>query len=280
MKQQSTGSFFSSTLVMLLLLLSHTSTSAIAGEVEDEKEFDYIEGSEKGPRHWGKLNKEWAACEAGNLQSPIDMSSQRVKVIKKPAKLNRNYKPSNATVKNRGHDISLQWEGHNAGSITINGTEYFLQQCHWHSPSEHTIYGRRYDMELHMVHESPDPNVKNKIAVVGVMYKIGHRPDAFLSKLLGDIKSMANQKLKIPKGIVDPKEIKVGGKKYYRYMGSLTVPPCTEGVIWTISRKIRTVSKQEVTALREAVHDHAERNARPVQPLNGREVELYISNQD
>lgn len=74
---------------------------------ENEKEFDYIEGGEKGPGHWGDIKQEWSACKIGSMQSPIDMSNQRVKIILKSVDLNKNYKPSNTTVKNRGHDISV-----------------------------------------------------------------------------------------------------------------------------------------------------------------------------
>ncbi|EEF42872.1 carbonic anhydrase, putative [Ricinus communis] len=274
MKQQRAYMFFTIATLISVLLFSH---QVKAQEVEDEREFDYIQGSEKGPEKWGELKKEWASCKNGTLQSPIDMSNQRVKIIPKSGDLKRNYRSCNSTVKNRGHDISLQWEGHKAGSVNINGTGYFLQQCHWHSPSEHTINGRRYDMELHMVHESTDPNVKNKIAVTGILYKIG-QPDAFLSKLLGNVISMTDHKQDRNMGMINPNEIKMGGKRYYRYEGSLTVPPCTEGVIWTINKKIRTVSIDQVKALREAVHDYAEKNSRPVQPLNEREVQLYGAN--
>ncbi|CAK7343222.1 unnamed protein product [Dovyalis caffra] len=215
--------------LIFVLLFSHP-LSVTAQEVEDEREFDYIEGSEKGPAHWGELKKEWTDCKSGRFQSPIDMSDSRVKMV--------------------------QWEGYDkVGSIQINGTKYFLQQCHWHSPSEHTINGRRYDMELHMVHTNPD----QKIAVIGYLYKIG-KPDAFLSKLLKDITSMTDQKLERDMGIVDPREIKLGGKKYYRYMGSLTTPPCTQDVIWTINKKTRTVSENQVKALRAAVHDVSSQN--------------------
>ncbi|KAK7815727.1 alpha carbonic anhydrase 4 [Quercus suber] len=149
--------------------------------------------------------------------------------------------------------VQLKWEG-DAGSIQINGTDYFLDQGHWHSPSEHSINGRRYDLELHMVHLARDPNVTNKIAVVGLFYKIGHHDD-FLSKLMSNILSMTDKKDERNMGVIDPREIKMGGKKYYRYMGSLTVPPCTEGVIWAINKKIRTVSREQVKSLRVAVHD-------------------------
>ncbi|XP_022889472.1 alpha carbonic anhydrase 7-like [Olea europaea var. sylvestris] len=76
-------------------------------------------------------------------------------------------------------------------------------------------------------------------------------------------------------GIINPKDIKMNSQRYYRYMGSLTVPPCTEGVIWTLNTKVKTVSKDQVKLLREAVHDYAEENARPLQPHNSRDVYLY-----
>ncbi|XAR69153.1 Carbonate dehydratase [Bertholletia excelsa] len=259
---------------LFLFLSFHATSEETPHEVEDEREFDYAEGSEKGPRRWGELKKEWAACKSGGMQSPIDMSNQRVRIIQRSREMKRNYIPTNAIVKNRGHDISLQWVFREAGSIKINGTDYFLQQAHWHSPSEHSINGRRYDMELHMVHVNPDPNVKNKIAVHGVLYKIG-RPDEFLFQLMKNISSMTDKKAERNMGVIDPKGIKLGSSKYYRYMGSLTVPPCTEGVIWIINKKVRTVSRDQVKLLREAVHDYAERNARPVQPINSREIYLY-----
>lgn len=255
--------------ILYFVIIFFSATSIRAQEVEDEREFDYGENSEKGPKMWGKLKKEWDACKNGEMQSPIDMSHERVRIIRKPEK--RHYKTCNATVKNRGHDISVQWHG-DAGSVLINGTNYPLQQAHWHSPSEHTVNGRRYEMEMHMVHLNE--NATNKIAVTAVLYKIG-KPDPFLSKLIRNISSMIDKKDEVKNaGMIDPREIKIGSRKYYRYMGSLTVPPCTEGVIWTIKKKVRTVSRDQVKMLREAVHDYAERNTRPLQPINKRPIYL------
>ncbi|KAK7392497.1 hypothetical protein VNO78_20937 [Psophocarpus tetragonolobus] len=273
MKNQSKVRVFLQNFLILVAILLHSTPWISAQEVEDESEFDYIKGSEKGPSHWGELKKEWAACKNGKMQSPIDLSSHRVRVVPELGDLKKHYKSNNATVKNRGHDIEVKWE-QDAGSININGTEFFLHQCHWHSPSEHTINGRRYDMELHMVHESKSKTGKNKIAVVGLLFKIG-RPDPVLKKLSKFIETMKNEEVEKSIGVFDPSEIKLGGKKYYRYLGSLTVPPCTEGVIWTLNKKIRSVSRAQVKLLREAVHDHAEKNARPIQSLNRRRIQLY-----
>ncbi|KAH7655632.1 Carbonic anhydrase alpha-class protein [Dioscorea alata] len=259
--------FIFSTILASLLLLSIPS---IAQEVDDEKEFSYENESEIGPKHWGEIHKDWAMCGKGEMQSPIDLTHQRVKVLYHLRPLRQSYQPANAVMKNRGHDIMLQWE-EEAGGIWINQTKYLLKQVHWHSPSEHTINGHRYSLELHMVHESED----KKIAVVGILYKIG-RPDTFLAKMEGYIRKLVDIEGGEEKiGKVDPREIKKGSRKYYRYMGSLTTPPCTEGVIWTIVHKVRTVSREQVRLLREAVHDDNEMNARPTQKINERIVGLY-----
>ncbi|XP_042497226.1 alpha carbonic anhydrase 7-like isoform X1 [Macadamia integrifolia] len=254
---------------LLLLFLILNLRSTMSQEVEDEREFDYMEGSSKGPEHWGEIHEEWKACNNGNMQSPIDLLHQRVEVVSELGKLKRDYKTANATLMNRGHDIMLEWEG-DAGSIDINGTDYKLRQCHWHSPSEHTINGTRFAAELHMVHESSNL----RFAVIGVLYKIG-RPDPFLSELEEEINVLADTQNEITIGMVNPKHIKLGGRKYYRYVGSLTTPPCTEGVNWTIIKRVRTISAAQVKLLRRAVHDSAESNARPLQPLNDRVIELY-----
>lgn len=227
-----TGKYDVKMILFLVLLLCEKCYCA-----EDEREFDYMRGSEKGPGHWGELKKEWSACKHGQMQSPIDLSCARVKIIPRCQLLLTDYFSSNATIINRGHDIAVSlsppylsliydiyfddscvcmytvymrlqiyWKG-DAGSIDINGTEFFLKQCHWHSPSEHSINGRkynlkfylryeiktleefkhhimncglvRYDLEMHMVHVS----MENKIFVAGAFYKIGHRPDRFLSQV-------------------------------------------------------------------------------------------------
>ncbi|KAF4356330.1 alpha carbonic anhydrase 4 [Cannabis sativa] len=236
-------------------------------EIDNESPFSYNEGSGKGPKKWGHIDPHWKICNNGKLQSPIDLLHQRVQVFPNLGKLKRDYKPAPATVMNRGHDITVKWKG-NAGKININGTHYELLQCHWHSPSEHTFNGSRFDLELHIIHLSSS----GEIAVVAITYEYG-RPDPFLTKLFEHIKSVDHEEKDL--GIINPGIIKFGSRKYYRYIGSLTVPPCTEGVIWTIVKKVRTVSREQVHALRKVVHDGFEVNARPTQQLDGRSVWMY-----
>ena len=242
----------------------------LSGKVtEAEHPFTYLEGTANGPNKWGLIKPEWQACGAGKLQSPIDLVREKVQIFPNLGNLEKDYKPAAAKLRNRGHDISLQWEG-DAGKLSINGTQYNLQQCHWHTPSEHTLNGKRYDMELHVVHKNP----QEQIAVIGMLFEFGP-PDTFLHKMIPHVKGIGEEGIDLE--IINPGEIIFGGKKYYRYIGSLTVPPCTEGVTWTVMKKIRTVSREQVAALRAAVPDGFKVNSRPTQELHGRPVFFYNS---
>nr|XP_043610520.1 alpha carbonic anhydrase 7-like [Erigeron canadensis] len=256
--------------IFIALFIIYLVPFATSQEVDDEHEFTYDVNSPNGPLHWGEIHSEWSMCNQGDLQSPIDLSHKRVQITSQLGRLNRDYKSANSTLINRGHDMMLKWIG-GAGHIRINETEYQLNQLHWHAPSEHTINGRRFNLELHLVHQSTD----GKIAVIGIMYKIG-RPDSLLSMMEPHFKASASTKgVETSVGILDPRQIKIGSRKYYRYMGSLTTPPCTQNVIWTIVKKVRTASREQLHTIREAVHDDAEVNARPIQPLNNRWLKLY-----
>ncbi|XP_050233858.1 alpha carbonic anhydrase 7-like [Mercurialis annua] len=255
-------------ITLLIYFLLHVIPTA-SQQYPDEHGFDY-KNSRKGPGKWGELHREWRACSNGSMQSPIDLLNEKVKIVPQLGTLKRRYQPSNATLKKRGHDIMLKWQP-GGGTLKIKGTEYILKQCHWHSPSEHTINGKRHDLEIHKVHKSKD----GKVAVVGIIYKIG-RPDSFLSSLEERLRLVAGTKEnETLAGIINPKDIKLGSREYYRYIGSLTTPPCTENVLWTIVRKVRTVSRKQVNLLRAASHDKSNSNARPIQGINGRSVQLY-----
>ncbi|KAG8367867.1 hypothetical protein BUALT_Bualt16G0117300 [Buddleja alternifolia] len=241
--------------------------NANENEVSNEHPFNYLGRTNKGPENWAQIKPEWETCGTGKFQSPIDIFDHEVEILPSLGKLNKTYKPAPAAIRNRGHDIMVEWRG-DAGGLIINGSEYKLLQCHWHTPSEHTLNGQSLKMELHMVHN----NSQGEIAVVGILYKLGH-PDPFLEKFLEHMNSATNEGTDL--GVVDPWEIKFGSRKYFRYFGSLTVPPCTEGIVWTIIKKVRTVSIEQIRALRNAVHDGFEENSRPTQDLKGRTVYMY-----
>ncbi|KAH9319798.1 hypothetical protein KI387_021567, partial [Taxus chinensis] len=184
----------------------------------------------------------------GSQQSPINIQSAKVKPNHNLGKLMEQYLPATATLENLGYQIEVAWSGY-AGSIEIEGVMYKLQQCHWHHPSEHTIDGNQYPLELHIVHQTDD----NKTAVIGIIYKFGD-PDYFLKRLQKAIQKVETEE-EVKLGSVDAKKIGIcSNEAYYRYNGSLTTSPYTEGVIWTVIKQVRTVTKQQVDDLRKALN--------------------------
>ncbi|KAL4607745.1 hypothetical protein ACB092_09G197800 [Castanea dentata] len=217
--------------LIFLILSSHLyNVSADDSEVEEEAPFAYLEDTGKGPTKWGNMNPLWKACGNGKLQSPIDILNSGVQVFPSLGKLKWDYKPAQAVLKSRGHDISVVWKG-DAGYIDINGTRYNLLRGHWHSPSEHTFNGSRF---LFAFFFSFDTSTGKLIF------------------LLHHIKSVGKEEINL--GMMNPRAINFDSTEYYRYIGSLTTPPCTEGVTWTILNKVITVSREQVAALRGAVH--------------------------
>ncbi|XP_073360647.1 alpha carbonic anhydrase 7-like [Aegilops tauschii subsp. strangulata] len=191
--------------------------------------------------------------------------------------LNHSYAPVNVSIVNRGHAIMVRFEG-DAGSVSIDGTAYHLRQLPWHAlvekgdaPTEHNVNGRQYDMELHMVHQ----NTHNKATVMSVFFSRGAH-DPFPHKLEAYLDMIAKQPERGEEvGVVDARGARGGASMYYRYVGSLTTPPCSQGVISAIGKVVRTVSRHQLELLREAVHDEMDKNARPRQELNNRDISMF-----
>ncbi|XVE96419.1 hypothetical protein REPUB_Repub02eG0220200 [Reevesia pubescens] len=246
---------------------------AAAGDVLGSIEFSYF--GNNGPSKWGNLDPTFSACSSGKKQSPIHIVKNQTVHNKSLKPLVRNYKPANATLVNHGFNVGLRFEG-NPGEMTIDGKNYSLKQMHWHIPSEHQIDGQHLAAELHLVHRAAD----NSIAGLAILYK-EKDADPFISKIMKGLNNLANEKCKadeiaeIPVGTVDIKQFKRNSRKYYRYIGSLTTPPCYENIIWTILGKVRSISKEQIAALETPLNSNCKKNARPCQQLNGRKVELY-----
>ncbi|KAF8403299.1 hypothetical protein HHK36_011401 [Tetracentron sinense] len=228
-----------------------------------------------GPEKWGSLNPNFSSCSTGKYQSPVNIVKKEVVLKQNLEPLTRDYHPANATLINNGFNIGIKYE-EGVGVLVIDKKNYSLRQMHWHSPSEHRINGVQYSLELHLVHVADD----GSISVVSILYKYGN-PNPLLSQIKDQLDEMAkevsagNKEARIPLGIMKIKQIKRKTKKYYRYMGSLTTPPCTGNVIWTILGKVRSVSKEQVAALKAPLNWPCKNNCRPSQPLNGRQIQLY-----
>lgn len=218
--------------------------------------FEY-EG-ERGPENWGSLSPDYAACVDGSAQSPIDVGG----AVSRPLPdVEFDYKRGTAALKNTTHTVQAdETEG---SSITVDGETYPLVQFHLHEPAEHLVNGVRHDAELHLVHK----DAAGRIAVVGVFIDKGAVDtalDPYFTALPGQPGTTAELT-----GF-DPTSLLPTQHRTYRYAGSLTTPPCTEGVSWFVMAEPVQASEEQLTAFRAVIAQ----NDRPVQPVGDREVVL------
>ncbi|XP_006291539.2 alpha carbonic anhydrase 1, chloroplastic [Capsella rubella] len=228
-----------------------------------------------GPKRWGHLNPHFTKCAVGKLQSPIDIQRRQTFYNRRLESLHRDYYFTNATLVDHVCNVAMIF-GEGAGDVIIDNKNYTLVQMHWHTPSEHHLHGVQYAAELHMVHQAKD----GSFAVVASLFKIGAE-EPFLSQMkekvvkLKEEISKGNQSAQVEVGEIDTRHIERKTRKYYRYFGSLTTPPCSEDVSWTILGKVRSMSKEQVELLRSPLDTSFKNNSRPCQPLNGRRVEMF-----
>ncbi|MGB3192889.1 carbonic anhydrase [Lyngbya sp. PCC 8106] len=212
---------------------------------------------EIGPENWAALNEEFALCETGLQQSPINIDTS---VLTPKPKIEFSYDYTPLKVINRGHTVEVEYE---AGStIKIDDQQYELLQFHFHSPSEHQLDGKSYPMEVHLVHQSSD----GELAVIGILMAEGTE-NRFISSLWPHVPEETRENpvsgVAINASALPPQE-----QVYYNYRGSLTTPPCSEGVNWIVFEKPIEVSSKQIEYFRSLYNV----NARPVQPVNERQV--------
>ncbi|KAL6899154.1 hypothetical protein ACP4OV_005812 [Aristida adscensionis] len=228
-----------------------------------------------GPKHWGSLSPNFTVCSKGSYQSPIDIVKDDAVYNPKLEPLERDYTAVNATIVDNVFNIALRYNDTNE-SVKVGGMMYKLMNLHWHSPSEHTINGQRFAVELHMVHYTEDGN----ITVVAILYRYG-KPDPFLFQIKDKLAQLNAKGCKaekgdpLPVGVVNMTELSQGADRYFRYVGSLTAPPCTENVIWNILDEVREMTKEQAADLMAPLEGSYRHNSRPLQSLNGRTVHLY-----
>ena len=214
--------------------------------------------AENGPDVWGQLSPEYRLCSAGIHQSPIDI------VNPTPAKLSPiifNYQSTSLNIRNTGNTIEVVYP---AGSwIEIDGTKYHLLQFHFHAPSEHTVVGNLYDMEMHLVHKSED----GTLAVIGVLIESGNTNTAF-TPFWHYLPSAPGESEQIKEVILNASDLLPSTKHAYRYIGSLTTPPCSENVKWFVLTTPVEMAHSQIAAFKAILYG----NNRPPQPLNDREL--------
>ncbi len=217
-------------------------------------------GGAENPTQWGSLNKDFALCELGRDQSPINIKNA---VEDTPAKINFDYKSSPLVVVNNGHTIQVNYA--KGSTVTINGEKYALLQFHFHTPSEHEINDKATAMELHLVHR----NEAGKLAVVGVMLNEG-KANALIEQVWQNIPATGKTNT-VSDRLINAADFLPKSMAYYSYDGSLTTPPCSEGVKWNIFVEPMTISEEQIAAF-EKIYQV---DARPIQSANGRTVQLH-----
>jgi carbonic anhydrase len=208
-----------------------------------------------GPAAWGGLRPEFSACANGQRQSPIDIRDG-IAVELEPVQF--DYRASGFAVIDNGHTVQVNVGAGNA--IEVRGRRYELQQFHFHRPSEERINGRQYDMDVHLVHKDPE----GRLAVVAVLLERGAAQPV--------VQAVWNN-LPLEKGeehraqvALDLNHLLPADRGYYTYMGSLTTPPCDEGVLWMVMRQPVAVSQGQIDIFGRLYP----MNARPVQAASGR----------
>ena len=221
---------------------------------------------ETGPEHWGDLNPDFAACTNGKEQSPINIETSQVIEDEKIADLIINYKPTEFSLSNNGHTIQGNPLAKN-NSLIVDNKEYKLAQFHLHTPSEHQINGKNFDLEFHFVNE----NTTNQLAVLGLMVKEG-ASNPFLEEAWNVIPTEeTTEAVKLTEPI-DLMSLLPKDTDSFQYKGSLTTPPCSEAVKWIVLEEPIEMSKEQIDKFRNIFPD----NHRPVQSLNKREVKKKI----
>ncbi len=218
-----------------------------------------------GATHWGDLDEAYVACAEGLHQSPIEVGSAVPADI---GNLTFAYQPGSASMVNNGHTVQVDIT--EAGGIVLDDHEYDLAQFHVHAPSEHTVSGRALAMEIHFVHKDAD----GKLAVVGVFVEEGTASNPAANALVVGVPSESGATTELTEPF-DPTTLlpAAAGRAAIRYDGSLTTPPCTEGVEWSVLNGTITMSAEQIETFKAAF---PEPNARPVQPLNERTVSFDV----
>jgi len=208
-----------------------------------------------GPAAWGGLKPEFQLCSVGQRQSPIDVRGG-IAVDLEPVQF--DYRASGFNVVDNGHTVQVNIGGGN--SIQVGGRRYELVQFHFHRPSEERINGRQYDMSLHLVHKDPE----GRLAVVGLLLERG-APQPVVQSVWNNLPLEKGME-QMSGASLDLNHLLPADRGYYTYMGSLTTPPCSEGVLWMVMRQPVAVSQAQIDIFARLYP----MNARPVQQAAGR----------
>lgn len=215
------------------------------------------------PEHWGDLSTDFSICKNGKSQSPINISSAVIIESSNLQKILFDYSTQISSVVNNGHTIQVNFD--KGSSIVVDEIEFSLIQLHFHTPSENQIDGKSFPLEGHFVHAAKD----GSLAVVALMFEDGAK-NLFIEKVWAKMPHKVGQQSALSISAKEINALLPLNKEYYRFAGSLTTPPCSEGVRWLVLKNYTTISKSQVKEFIQIFNNYA--NNRPIQPINARKV--------
>ncbi|HEX8611245.1 MAG TPA: carbonic anhydrase family protein [Telluria sp.] len=212
---------------------------------------------ETGPANWGKINAAWTKCDTGTRQSPIDLRDGMKVDLEQ---ISFDYKPSGFSVVDNGHTVQVTVGGGNF--ITVQNRSYELIQFHFHRPSEERVNGKGFEMVVHMLHKDPE----GRLAMLAVLLERGKGNNMIQTVW----NNLPLEKLDVvnPNVVLDVAEMLPQRRDYFTFMGSMTTPPCNEGVLWLVMKQPMQASPAQM-ALFSRMYPL---NARPIQASSGRMV--------
>jgi carbonic anhydrase len=210
------------------------------------------------PKHWGTLDPAFAACSSGHHQSPIDIRDAKKEDL--PV-LKFDYNAVPLSIIDNGHTVMINYAP--GSTLTVGDRIYKLTQFHFHHPSEEHINGKTYDMVAHLVHADADGH----LAVVAVLFKLG-ASDPLLETLWKNIPKEKEKTVTLSSVSINVKDLLPADFGYYTFSGSLTTPPCTEGVTWFVLKDAATLSAQQLATFANLYPA----DNRPIQPTYQREI--------
>ncbi|MFC9998656.1 carbonic anhydrase [Nocardia sp. NPDC127526] len=228
-----------------------------AATSETSPHWDY---EAEGPEHWAELDSRYLTCGTGHAQSPVDLSSHTQLHPDDHITIEYGIVPAFGILHD-GHTLLVRPAAADSSRILLGGRPFQLTQFHFHMPSEHTVDGVNSTMELHLVHRDDS----GSLAVLGILMQETAGASGF-DPLLATVPQRQGES--VLTGPIDLRTLLPADLGQFRYEGSLTTPPCSEGVSWTVLRNPVPVSR-EVADRYHALFPHSNR---PTQPLNGRTV--------
>jgi carbonic anhydrase len=218
-------------------------------------------GKSGDSRSWGKLDPAYSLCDSGTTQSPVDIRTKHLKMADLPP-LVLDYRPVTLNMIDNGHSIQVNYP--KGSTLTVGGHVYALTEFHFHHPSENRENGKALPLEAQLVHT----DASGKLAVVAVFFDLGG-PNLLLDVLWRNIPAEKDKAVSVSAASITASDLLPANRGYYTFAGSLTTPPCSEGVTWYVLKNHSTISKEQLDVFAKLY----KKNVRPLQKMGGRAIQ-------